>query len=87
MRALFFCLVAGAAAVQEHAAAALMPADLATNSSVEGGDGCPNYCSGNGECMNGVCKCYPGYTYYDCSLRAPPRPSTRGPLSSPLGRI
>lgn len=75
--------------VSEAPAAALVPLGADGHSTVESGaDGtCPNKCSGNGECMNGVCKCYPGYTYYDCSLRAPPRPSTRGPLSSPLGRI
>merc|ERR1712045_107311 len=33
---------------------------------------CPNGCSGNGACVGGVCKCAPGWTYYDCSLRVCP---------------
>ena len=73
--------------VSEAPAAALVPLASAGNSTVECGADCtcPNKCSGNGECMNGVCKCYPGYTYYDCSLRASPRPSARCPRSPPLG--
>lgn len=31
--------------------------------------GCPHGCSGHGSCHNGECQCYPGFTYYDCSLR------------------
>lgn len=31
--------------------------------------GCPHSCSGHGTCSNGVCQCFPGFTYYDCSLR------------------
>ena len=30
--------------------------------------GCPHGCSGHGSCHNGECQCYPGFTYYDCSL-------------------
>ena len=63
--AVMLCLLPGAAALQEQAAAALAPV-------VEGAEAaaCPNKCSGNGECFSGTCKCFPGYTYYDCSLRA-----------------
>ena len=79
-----------ALAVSEATAAALVPLGAgasAGNSTVEGGadSTCPNKCSGNGECMHGVCKCFPGYTYYDCSLRTRPRPHTHGPRS-PLKR-
>ena len=33
---------------------------------------CPHLCSGHGVCEHGVCKCAPGFTYYDCSLRVCP---------------
>ena len=33
---------------------------------------CPHGCSSNGECINGECKCYAGFTYYDCSLKVCP---------------
>ena len=35
--------------------------------------GCPHACSGHGSCSNGVCQCFPGFTYYDCSLRTAAR--------------
>lgn len=27
-----------------------------------------NNCNGNGDCVNGQCKCYQGWTNYDCSV-------------------
>ena len=61
-------LLRGAAALTTETTLALAPV---TNSSVECGEACscPSRCSGNGECFAGKCKCFPGYTYYDCSLR------------------
>ena len=63
----------GAAALRTKAVLALAPE---ASFSVECGEACscPSRCSGNGECFAGKCKCFPGYTYYDCSLRAWPRP-------------
>jgi hypothetical protein len=29
---------------------------------------CPNYCSQNGYCLNGTCRCVAGYKGYDCSV-------------------
>ena len=33
------------------------------------GETCPNDCNGNGECIKSVCKCYPGFTAFDCSTK------------------
>ena len=54
--------------MREDAATALTPEGSVESDGVAGA--CPNKCSGNGECFSGTCKCFPGYTYYDCSLRA-----------------
>ena len=37
---------------------------------------CVNDCMGRGSCHDGVCECQPGWTYFDCSIRAP----TRAPI-------
>ena len=29
---------------------------------------CPLNCHGKGDCVNGKCKCYPGFSGIDCSL-------------------
>jgi len=34
---------------------------------------CPNECSLHGTCRMGVCECFPGYTYFDCSLLTCPQ--------------
>ena len=45
---------------------------------------CPNDCMGRGSCHDGQCECQPGYTYFDCSLRAPRPPVRFGrPAPSP----
>lgn len=31
---------------------------------------CTNNCSGNGICVNNVCKCNPSFTYIDCSIKS-----------------
>ena len=36
------------------------------------GTACPHACSGHGSCVDGECKCFSGFTYYDCSLRVCP---------------
>ena len=28
--------------------------------------GCPGDCHGHGDCLEGQCHCYPGYTGWDC---------------------
>ncbi len=30
---------------------------------------CPVLCNGNGEYVNGVCKCFPGWKGVECSVR------------------
>ena len=40
---------------------------------------CVNDCMGRGACHDGVCECQPGWTYFDCSIRAP----TRAPALPP----
>ena len=69
-------LLGGVAALRTETNLALAPE---ANSTVECGEACScsSGCSGNGECFAGKCKCFPGYTYYDCSLRAWLRPETR----------
>ena len=49
---------------------------------------CANGCSGNGRCVEGVCECYPSFTYFDCSLSAPlaPAPQFFAPLPQPPPR-
>ena len=47
--------------------------------------GCPHACSGHGSCSNGECQCFPGFTYYDCSLREAPHPAN--PRSSSLSAL
>ena len=71
--ALLLFFLHGAAALRTKAVLALAPE---ASSPVECGEACscPSMCSGNGECFAGKCKCFPGYTYYDCSLRASPGP-------------
>ncbi len=35
---------------------------------------CPNFCSGNGKCIQGVCSCNTGFQSVDCSVN-----TTKGP--------
>ena len=68
-RVALLILLHGAAALRTETTLTLAPE---SNSTVECGEACscPSRCSGNGECFAGKCKCFLGYTYYDCSLRA-----------------
>ena len=33
----------------------------------ENNNNCPMNCNGKGDCVNGKCKCYPGFSGLDCS--------------------
>ena len=81
MVAALLFLLRGATALRTGTTLALAPE---ASSSVECGEACscPSRCSGNGECFAGKCKCFPGYTYYDCSLREWPRPPSLRSLIS-----
>ena len=37
-------------------------------SNVHIGRPCKDFCSGNGECINSICECYPGYSGVTCDV-------------------
>merc|ERR1712023_20437 len=61
----------GVVVLASHSAALKLPSNDGTMALGEDCE-CPHDCWGNGACVNGVCKCSPGWTYYDCSLRICP---------------